>query len=68
MSLDALIEEMPLEAGYLVTPDMDDFHRAAMPAIVRRLIPFISNDLEKGARLCESPPELAMLYAIALVA
>jgi very-short-patch-repair endonuclease len=37
-------------------------------AIVRRLIPFISNDLENGARLCESPPELAMLYAIALVA
>jgi very-short-patch-repair endonuclease len=68
MSLDALIEEMPLEGGYLVTPDMDDLHRAAMLAIVRRLIPFISNDLENGAPLCESPPELAMLYAIALVA
>jgi len=47
---------------------MDDLHRAALRATVVRQVAFVSNDLELAAAACASPPERAMLYALAIVA
>jgi very-short-patch-repair endonuclease len=67
-SIDAYLEGFPIEPDHQYGAEMDELHRAALRALVGRLIPFISNDLENGIRMCESPPERAMLYALALVA
>jgi len=47
---------------------MDELHRAALRASVLRHVAFISDDLERAVAVCESPPERAMLYALAIVA
>lgn len=47
---------------------MDELHRAALRAAVLRHIAFISYDLETALLQCGSPPERAMLHALAIVA
>lgn len=64
-SVDEIVADMPIDS---ISPDMDDLHRAAMRTIVARQVAFISADLEYAARLCDSPIERAMLYALAVVA
>ncbi|MFA9272362.1 MAG: hypothetical protein ACEQSX_16735 [Baekduiaceae bacterium] len=67
-SLDDYLEEFPLEPDQQWGEEMDALHRVALRAVVLRHVAFLSNDYEDAAARCESPPERAMLYALALIA
>lgn len=67
-SIDAYITEFPLEPDDRWGSEMDALHRTALRAYVLRQLAFVSNDLERAAERCESPPERAMLYALAIMA
>jgi very-short-patch-repair endonuclease len=70
-TFDEFIESLPITG---LPPDVDwadqfnELHRVAMRAILMRCAGFFSTDYEDAAAHCESPPEVAMLYALAIVA
>ncbi len=67
-ALDEYLQQFPLEPDNRWGPEMDDLHRVALRTAVTRQVAFISNDLEMAAAICGSPPERAMLYALAIIA
>jgi very-short-patch-repair endonuclease len=67
-SIDAYLRQFPISPDQQWGAEMDELHRAALRASVLRHVAFISNDLERAVAVCESPPERAMLYALAIVA
>jgi very-short-patch-repair endonuclease len=67
-SVDVYLGRFPLEPDDRWGSEMDDLHRAALRAALLRQVAFMSSDLERAAAMCESPPERAMLYALAIVA
>jgi very-short-patch-repair endonuclease len=67
-SIDEYLDEFPLEPDDRWGQEMDELHRAALRAYVLRQVAFISNDLERAVAMCGSPPERAMLYALAILA
>jgi very-short-patch-repair endonuclease len=66
--LDEYLQLFPLELDDRWGPEMDDLHRVALRTAVKRQVAFISNDLEMAAMICQSPPERAVLYALAIIA
>lgn len=68
-SLDAYIAEFPIDAKEQGDAGgLEELHRTALRAYVLRQIAFLSDDLERAVRCCASPPERAMLYALAITA
>jgi very-short-patch-repair endonuclease len=67
-SIDAYLLEFPIDADQRWGPEMDELHRAALRAALLRQVAFISDDFERAVQRCGSPPERAMLYALAIVA
>jgi very-short-patch-repair endonuclease len=64
--MEAYVEKFPLRSTG--SEDLDALHRTALRAAVLRQVIYISHDLEQAVELCESPPERAMLYALAISA